>query len=523
MSVEAPSRPLAVPATARRILGSDRPRIVTPPLRKLTRRTSVGFADVDYARDTLGRPLRGWQRDAVIRAGELRRGGGLRFRYVFIVVARQNGKTEIPVISGARWLFERDRPGLMLGTSTKIEYAYESWSKLANLIEGNPHFDDLRDMPPARWKRERAAEQELWTLAGGRYKIAAANRGGGRSLTIGRLILDELREHDSYDAWSASVPATIAVTDAQVWALSNAGDARSVVLNDKRAAYVTEDDSGVERAIDDPDTDTLWLEYSAPRWADPLDPRALAAANPMMNRPGGIDGAALWRAARDAVRVGGEALTTFMTEHMCIGVKLMDPAVDVEAWQNTRGSGDLAGARSRVAVVVEVAPDLAHVAAYAAAVMPDDRARIDHIGAWSGADAVSQAERALPALLARVRPRAVGWLPTGPSAALATTFRPVQPVYGREYVELTGDVPAVCMGFAAAVLGGQVEHGDDPLLDDQVKAAERAYTTGRRWVFSRRGVGHVTAVYAAAGAVHLARTMPPAPQLTRMVLPSKPR
>jgi hypothetical protein len=519
MTVEAAPRVLSVPAGARRILGSDTPRIVTPPLRRLTRRTSAGFADVDYSIDPLGRPLRGWQRDALIRAGELRKGGGLRFRYVFVIVARQNGKTEIPVISGARWLFERDRPGLMLGTSTKIEYAYESWSKLVKLIEGNPHFDTLRDMPPFRWKRERAAEQELWTLAGGRYKIAAANRAGGRSLTIGRLILDELREHDTYEAWAASTPATIAVTDAQVWALSNAGDARSVVLNDKRAANVVEGPDGIEQAIDDPDTDTLWLEYSSPRLADPLDPRALARANPMMNRPGGIDGADLWRMARDAVRIGGEALTTFKTEHMCIGVRLLDPAIDAEAWRRGRGSGDLAGARSRVAVVVEVAPDLAHVAAYAAAVMPDGRARIDFIAAWSGADAVTQAEQALPGVLGRVRPRAVGWLPTGPSAALATTLRPARPVAGREYVEIMADVPAVCMGFGAAVLGGQVEHGDDPLLDGQVEAAEKVPLPGGRWIFGRRGVGHVTAVYAAAGAVHLARAMPAPPQITGIVLP----
>jgi phage terminase large subunit-like protein len=428
MTTDTLPRPLSVPAAARRILGSEQPRIVTPPLRRLTRRTSVGFADADYSIDPLGRPLRGWQRDAIIRAGELRKGGGLRFRYVFIIVARQNGKTEIPVISGARWLFERDRPGLMLGTSTKIEYAYESWKKIVTLVEGNPYFDDLRDMPPYRWKRERAAEQELWTLAGGRYKIAAANRAGGRSLTIGRLVLDELREHDSYDAWAASTPATIAVADAQVWALSNAGDATSVVLNDKRAANVVEGDDGIERAIDDPDTDTLWLEYSSPRSADPLDPHALAAANPMMNRPGGIDGATLWRTARDAVNVGGEALTTFKTEHMCIGVKLMDPAINAEAWRRTRGSGDLAGARSRVAVVVEVAPDLSHVAAYASAIMPDGRARIDFIDAWSGADAVTQAERALPGVLGRVR--------SGGS-------RPVRPPRSRPRFARRGRSPAV--------------------------------------------------------------------------------
>jgi hypothetical protein len=81
------------------------------------------------------------------------------------------------------------------------------------------------------------------------------------------------------------------------------------------------------------------------------------------------------------------------------------------------------------------------------------------------------------------------------------------------------DVPAVCMGFAAAVIGGQVEHADDPLLDGQVDMADKVPLPGGRWVFGRRGVGHVTAVYAAAGAVHLARSLPAPPQITGIVLP----
>jgi hypothetical protein len=34
---------------------------------------------------------------------------------------------------------------------------------------------------------------------------------------------------------------------------------------------------------------------------------------------------------------------------------------------------------------------------------------------------------------------------------------------------------------------------------------------GDAWVFVRRGAGHIDGSYATAGAVHLARTLPPAP------------
>jgi hypothetical protein len=70
------------------------------------------------------------------------------------------------------------------------------------------------------------------------------------------------------------------------------------------------------------------------------------------------------------------------------------------------------------------------------------------------------------------------------------------------------EMPAVCMGLAKDVLAGQILHSGDPLLDDQVLAAEKREHVGGTWVFERKGDGHVDAVYAMAGAVHLARTLP---------------
>jgi hypothetical protein len=45
-------------------------------------------------------------------------------------------------------------------------------------------------------------------------------------------------------------------------------------------------------------------------------------------------------------------------------------------------------------------------------------------------------------------------------------------------------------------------------LTAQVRGAGKRVVMDR-WVFERRGPLHVDAVYAAAGAVHLARTLPP--------------
>jgi phage terminase large subunit-like protein len=57
-----------------------------------------------------------------------------------------------------------------------------------------------------------------------------------RGLTVNRLIVDELREHRTWDAYAAAVPSTVAVPTAQVWFITNQGDDRSVVLKALREA-----------------------------------------------------------------------------------------------------------------------------------------------------------------------------------------------------------------------------------------------------------------------------------------------
>lgn len=488
------------------MLGSTVPRLWTPPLRELTPETSVGFDQVAFARDDLRHPLDPWQEWLAIHAGERREDGSLRFRIVLVLVARQNGKTELLVVLCLYWQFVLGLP-MILGTSTKLNYAKESWTKAVKLAERSPDLAELRG--PGRWIREANGEHESWTVEGARYKIAPSNEEGGRSLTIDRLVCDELRQHRTYAAWAAAEPAA-SPPDAQIWALSNAGDDRSVVLNDLRASALEYIETG------EGDDDLMLAEYSAPEDADPTDIHALAQANPNMNRRN-KDGGRLLAAARRAVRLGGDALTTFKTEEMCIRVAALTPAVDPGKWRDCLDVGDLAGARSRVALCLDLAPDGQHATLVAAAVLPDGRVRVEVVKAWSGAGCTDELWRDLPGLLARVRAQAFGWLPAGPAAARAADLaarkrasgRAAWPPPGVTVVEIKSDTPAVCMGFADLVAAGQVAHSDDPLLNAQIGGAERLGVEGKTWVFSRRGEGHVDAAYAAAGATHLARTLPP--------------
>ena len=487
-------------APAAGALGSTTPRLWTPPLRELTPATSYGFDVIRFADEVLEHPLDDWQEWAVIHGGELLDDDPdpamcrPRFRIVLLEAARQNGKTEIPVVLTLYWQFV-EAVGMVLGTSTKLDYAKESWTKAVRLAEASPALDGLRD---ARWKREANGEQESWTLEGARYKIAASNPEGGRSLTIDRLILDELRQHHTFGAWDAAVPAGNAVRHFQAWALTNAGDDRSVVLNDLRASALHYLETG------DGDHRLGLFEWSAEEDADPLDVTALAQANPNLGRR--IDPEALLADAARAVATGGEALTGFRTANVCSRVRLLDPAVDAVAWRACLELGDLSAVRKRVAACLDVAPDGQHATLAAAAPLADGRVRVEVVAAWSDTD---ELRRDLPGLVRRVRPRALGWFPAGPAAALAADLaeRAGWPPAGVKVDELRGEVSAVCMGLAEQVKTGRIVHAGDPLLEAHVTGAERL-KQGDGWRFSRKGDGHCDAAYAAAGAVHLARTLP---------------
>lgn len=485
------------------VLGATEPRLWTPPLRELTPDTSYGFDVIDFARDVLGTPLDPWEEWVVVHAGELLPDGRPRFRKVLVLVARQQGKTFLCIVLTLYWLFIEQQK-LVLATSTNRDYAKESWRNVVALAQGNEWLGDL--IPP-RGVREANGEECLTTADGCRYKIAASNRKGGRSLTINRLILDELREHRTWDAWNASVNATNAVPDAQVWAISNQGDDESIVLDALRRPaleYIETGQGDIRLGL---------FEYSAPDGAEPTDLAALAMACPNLGRR--TDPDALLGDAIRAKKAGGAELTGFRTEVMCQRVHLIDPAIDPEHWKacGTDSPIDLAKHRDKVALCVDVSLDCSHATLAAAAVI-DGKVHVEIIRAWDGEGCTKRLRAELPAVVDRVKPRTLGWFPTGPAAAVAADLaerkggRRTWPPRGVKVDEIRGEVTAVCMGLAEQVVGHEVIHPRDDMLDAHVQAAQKL-RRGDAWAFTRAGKLPIDGVYAVAGAVHLARTLPP--------------
>jgi hypothetical protein len=460
---------------------------------------------IHFAATVLGKPLDPWQQWLVIHAGELLEDGRPRFRQVLVIVARQNGKTHLCTILALFWLYVERWP-LVFGTSNKLDYAKDSWEAAKNLALETPCL-------AARTRKPRVGngQQDLPTADRCHYRIGAANEDGGRSKSIDRAIGDELRQQRDWTAYLALQPAMNARPRAQAIYITNMGDARSVVLNSLRSdALDAIADGNVQRPVG-------LFEWSAPPGTHPMDPAGHAAANPQYG--GRMDRDVIVQAARRVAKPGAdlEELNGFLTEILCMGVDQLDPAIDAAGWATGRQPAAIdVDQRLRLAAVVDVSPDQQHVSLVVATLLDDGRVRGEAVKDWTGPQAMTAVLAELPVWVARVRPRVLGWFPTGPAATLDASLRDRRktgrgrawPPRGVRVLELgTTDTPAVVMGFAALVAAGHVLHSGQALLDDQIRAAEKLWT-GDRWVMTRRGAGHVDAVYALAGAVHIARTMP---------------
>lgn len=488
--------------------GSVTPRLWTPPLRELTEDTSYGFEVIDFA-DRIGWPLRPWQRWAVVHFGELLPDGRPRFRKVLILVARQNGKTVLFRVLTLWWLFVEQVP-LVIGAHCARDKAKVSWRETIAMALQVPML--ARELGRQHTHLQ-VGEEDFSTLAGSHFRFGATNRRLGRGDTAHRIGLDELREHKDHAAWDAAVNGMNAVPDGQLVTITNMGDARSVVLDELREDAIQFIETG------DGDPGLGLFEWSAPAGAEPDDVQALAMANPDLG--GLIHPDVLMGEALRVKRRGGAVLAGFRTEVMCQRVTLLDPAIDPDRW---RAAGydpddpdarvDLGEHRDRVALCMDVALDGSHATLMAAAVV-DELTYVEVVERWHGFGCTAALRRDLPALVRKIRPRALGWFPSGPAAAVAAAIAAktrsevgVWPPPRVKVAELTAEVPAVCMGLADIVLTDQLRHPRDPMLTGHVEQTQRL-RRGDAWIFVRHGSGPIDATYALAGAVHLARTLPP--------------
>lgn len=316
------------------LIGSQVPRMAPPtPAKSLIEQFTKTAAGVNIS-------LLPWQQTAghyLTATGP----DGWLFREVAIVVARQNGKTELLV---PRILMDLRAGKRILHTAQNRTLPREVFMRVAwQLLDTELIPNGIRYAN---------GQEKIQMRNGGSYKIVAPQR-GARGLSADTLIFDELREFEDYDIIAAATPTLTASPDPQTIYLSNAGSDSSVVLNDLK-----------RRGEEGGEGEFAYLEWSAALERSIDDRAGWAEANPSLGH--------FLRMATLENAFKTKPPNTFETEHLCRWVASMQPRlVSDAAWMQCRA--DIGETPDRPAIAFNMDPSGRRASAVMAWLMSDGR------------------------------------------------------------------------------------------------------------------------------------------------------
>lgn len=477
-------------------VGHELPRLWTRPIRPLTPATSSGFECIEFAEQVLGLQLLPWQRWLLIHLLELNPDNTYRFRTAVVMVARQNGKSTLLQII-ALWKLYLDGANLIIGTAQNLDIAEETWAGAVELAESVPELrEEIAHVDRTNGKKA------LRLTAGERYKVAAASRRGGRGLSGDFIALDELREHQNWDAWAAVTKTTMARERPQIVGFSNAGTAESVVLASLRndaMATIGERYGLWDGAGDDslgifewsPSDDTVCTCRHRPHQPECLlqDRSRWAAANPALGHT------ITERAISSAMSTDPDPI--FLTEVLCRWVDgVFEPVIPLHAWAAAEDPTSTIRDGYQVALAVDVAyPDRDMAAISVCGMRDDGDLHVEVIAHRPGTDWVV---RELVRLRDKWWPSAIVIDPGGPAGSLLNEAEEaeldiVQPS--------TREIAQGCGEFYDLLVDSKRLHhlGQKELNDALTSAAKRDLSDA--WAWSRKGSRDISPLVSATNAV----------------------
>ncbi len=428
------------------LFGCELPRVFTPPLRELTRDTTLGYLLIDFVTETIGDRMLPWQRWLAIHALEIvgEFGGDWRFRFrkVLVLVARQNGKTYF-----SKWLalffIYIVNVKTILGTSANLSKAEDVWRSVLVEVAGDEELDVEPNPNLADEYVGRSLTNGKYSMSfrhGQTYKIAAvagaSKTKGGRGDSNDLVMLDEFREHRDWAAWSALTKSTNARPLGLVWCMTNAGTVESVPLRALRVKAHSRlgDPDGIARALgdkmgelpdgEDADGTVGWFEWSAPPGCSVFDRQGWAQSNPSLGY-----GFVEERTIMSDAQTDDEA--EFRTEVLCQFVEsIAEPAFPGSSWE--RGvdeDSEIAGA-APVFFGIDLSADRTTTSIAACGARPDGRWHIEVVARDLGTDWALRwlSERADP-----LHPMDVAWQKNGaPISALGDQIKAIPGVVPHE-------------------------------------------------------------------------------------------
>lgn len=360
--------------------GHTEPRIFTPPLRPLTPETSAGFSVIEFAEKVLEFHLLPWQKWLLIHALELLPldiedhplRPRFRFHTILVLVGRQNGKSTLTMIL-ILWFMMVRCVELIIGTAQSLGISEALWQEAVDMVQATPVLSEcIHRVHMANGGKRLRMDVGDGLIS--EYKVEAASRKGARGRTADLVVLDELREHQTFDAWAAASNTTLAKSEGLIWCITNAGDSSSVVLEHLRdvAHHMLGDpdhrfdEDEWDEAIDGDEASSSlgFFEWSAPPDADPSAMETWAYANPSAGYTIG------WDKLRDAYINNPPA--EFLTECLCQWVRnLGEKPFPGDAWANCLDENSYIDASAPLVFGVDVAPDRKHCAISACGQRPD--------------------------------------------------------------------------------------------------------------------------------------------------------
>lgn len=262
---------------------------------------------------------------------------------------------------------------LILGTAQDLARAEETWEAAVMQAKENDELaSEIEKVMQGKGSKELRLEGYR------RYKVATPNRKNTRGAACDLVLLDEVREHQTFQAWSAASKTIKARKSAAVWCMSNAGDGTSVVLRHLRLqahralgdpdGIVAEqgDESGEHAEEEAEALSSIGLfEWSAEPGCDKWDRDAWAQANPSMGY-GFLDESAI------AAECATDPEPEFRTEDLCqwVTATVVSPFPE-GAWEAGIDGGSHIAPDSPLAFGVDVSTDRQHAAIAVCGERPD--------------------------------------------------------------------------------------------------------------------------------------------------------
>lgn len=256
------------------LLGEQRPRISSiPPYVSSTGDEAIKFCRL------VGLTLDPWQEFVLAESLGEREDGDWSAFEVALVIARQNGKTELLAARALIGLFVLGER-LIIHTAHQFDTAIEAFRRVEEIVENNSLLRKKVHLNRGRVGRWANGQEGILLKTGQRLRYKArTSGGGGRGFTANCLILDEAMILQDTMVGS-TLPTLSAVRHPQVWYAGSAVDQQihehGIVLSRIR-----------DRALSGDDPSLAYFEWSAPGESpdeltdDQLaDPEYRAMANP---------------------------------------------------------------------------------------------------------------------------------------------------------------------------------------------------------------------------------------------------